>query len=72
MPAPDYERMTIEQLQTELRSLAAVLDATYSSRGKVLALIEKRKAEAMAAAKVRAMTPLERDALKTALSEGQP
>lgn len=69
MPAPDYSIMTMDQLQAELQQTAAVLDATYDARRQIIDMMEKRKADAGAQAKVKSLSPAERDALKSVLNE---
>lgn len=62
-----YDKKTIDELHAEFRRLASDLAAIADKREDLLALIEKRKAEAAASARVSRLTPVEKDALKHAL-----
>lgn len=67
--AETYLPMTLEQLEAEFRATAAEL-ITVSEKRRVLAgLIEQRKREAGARARIIAMPALEKDALRTILNE---
>lgn len=64
---PTYDTKTIDELQAEFRRLATDLAAISDKRAAVLALLEKRRAEASASVRVSHLTPVEKDALKRAL-----
>ena len=63
------ETATLEQLETEFRSLADQVDAASARRLELHGLIKQRRAEAGARVKVDGMHPLEREALKKVLNE---
>lgn len=67
MATPDYERMTLDDLQAENIRLASELDSVYGQRRTVLALINRREAEAAALARTTGMNDLQKDALRFAL-----
>lgn len=62
-----YDAKTIDQLQAEFIDLANQVAALSDKRVAILALMEKRKAEAKAAAHVGNLTAVEKDALKRSL-----
>lgn len=62
-----YDAKTIEELHAEFVQTAAELSALTDKRAAIWALIEKRKAEARAAAHVSELSPIEKDALKRSL-----
>lgn len=64
---PTYDTKTIDELQKEFRRLAADLAAISDKRAAILALMDKRTAEASASERVSRLTPVEKDALKHAL-----
>ena len=61
--------VTLAELEAEFRSLAAQVDVASARRVELERLIAHRKREASAKAKVRGMDPLEKEALKSVLSE---
>lgn len=66
----DYSTMTIEQLRAEYARLGAVLADAQTERKKIQDIVEKRRAEAAARLRVQDLTPVQRDALLTVLTEG--
>lgn len=72
-PEPDYEAMSMEELQAEFVSLAKQLVPIANRRNKVHALMEKRKAEVSVRARIGNLREHERDALREVLKkEKQP
>lgn len=65
----DLDAFTQAQLRDEFVKLADQLSCVDNRRRKCLALIAQRQATASAQAKVAALSPLERDALKVALDQ---
>lgn len=68
---PEYDAKTLDELQAEFIQLGNDLSVCAQKRNDILALMDKRKAEAKAAAKVASLDPLEREALKRALESRQ-
>lgn len=60
---------TLAELEAEMMDLAGKIDRISARRKALVDLIAARKRMAAARAKVRALEPLEREALKSALSE---
>lgn len=66
---PDYEAMTMAQLEAEFVSLAQQLVPIQNRRSRVADLIERRKLDAAARARLGAMPQSEREALRAVLNE---
>ena len=66
---PDFEAMTIVQLTDEALRLASVLDLVNTQRKKIFELVASRKSNAVMLERVTAMTPVERDAMRTVLAD---
>lgn len=62
--------LTIEGLRAEARRLGELVAECQRQRGVAFALVEKRRAEAAARARVAELTPVQRDALLAVLKEG--
>lgn len=62
---------SLEELETEFRELAVQVDIASARRVVLAGLIEKRKAEAIAAASIRNMPALQKEALRKVLSEDE-
>lgn len=60
---------TLAELEAEFRTLAVQVDVASARRVELERLIAQRKRQAVARAKVRGLDALEREALKSALSE---
>lgn len=60
---------TLAELEAEYRALAEQVGVAGARRQVLEGLIKRRKAEAAARAKVRSMDPLEKEALRSVLSE---
>lgn len=65
----DYTTATIDELRAEYQRLGGVLASAQEERKKIQELVERRKAQASAAAKVAELNPIQRDALLKALTE---
>jgi hypothetical protein len=61
--------MTIPQLKAEAFRLAGVLDLANSQRREIRLLIERRRADAVAAQRIAGMDAIEKDALREALGD---
>lgn len=64
---PSYDLKTIDELKAEFVDLGNQVGTISAKHQAIHALIEKRMAEAKAAAQVADLTPIEKDALKRAL-----
>lgn len=62
-----YEDLLLDELKAEFRKLADELDVVSENRRQVLALIDKREAEAAASVKVNSLSDIQKDALRHAL-----
>jgi hypothetical protein len=67
----DFQAATIEELQAEYVRLAQVVVVAQNTRQEIHAIVQRRLAAARAQTRIRAMLPLERDALRTALDVEQ-
>lgn len=63
----DYETMTMSELRAEFIRLGDELSVISGERRKINAIIERRTREAYATNRVRALTPLQKEALAEAL-----
>lgn len=66
---PDYEAMTLEDLQREMVILAQLLVPIQNRRNRVIRMMERRKHEAAARARVGAMSEQQKDALRSVLDK---
>lgn len=62
-----YDTKTLDEIQAEFVSTGVDLAAMANHRQELSALIDQRKAQAKAQARVDALDPIEREALKQAL-----
>lgn len=68
----DFSQSSMDELQAALVQSATDLITLSKRRDQLLGLLAQRRAQVLAKAKVGTLTPLERDALKTALSDTTP
>jgi hypothetical protein len=66
---PDYTRMTLAQLQSEFIQLGQQLTTIQNNRMEIFSLIQQRQAEAKARIRISTLDSIEKDALRSVLSE---
>lgn len=68
----DFSKSSMDELQAAFVQSGADLVTISNRRDCILALLTQRQAQAVAKAKVDTLSPMERDALKTALDDTTP
>jgi hypothetical protein len=68
-PEPDWEAFNMDDLQREMVRLAKLLVPIQNRRQQVIELMERRKREAMARARLRGLSEGHKDALRTVLKK---
>lgn len=68
--APDFDAMTIDELRLEALRLADVVDLAHDQRTRIFDLIDRRQARARAENRVRDLSAVDRDALRSVLAGG--